>query len=115
VKTTDEDNFLREIAHVQLMHREHYRQECAKRHSQLTSDDLLPCEKFSAKLASEQLEREQEHERKARLARQTINECEQEAKDKEADEAAFWKLVYVLVHVAAAALVLFTLIYFWGK
>jgi DNA-binding XRE family transcriptional regulator len=58
---------------------------------------------------------QEQYERKARLARQTINECEQEAKDKEADEAAFWKLVYALVHVAAAALVLFTLIYFWSK
>ena len=81
----------------------------------ITDDDLLPCEHFSAKLASEHLEREQEYERKARLARQTIDECEQEKRDKEADQAAFWKVVYILVHVAAAALVLFTIYRFWGK
>lgn len=81
----------------------------------ITDDDLLPCEQFSAKRASEHLEREQEYERKAMLARQTIDECEQEKRDKEADQAAFWKVVYILVHVAAAALVLFTIYRFWGK
>lgn len=117
MKITDEDHFLREVEHAQLMHREHYRQERTKRHGKLsiTSDDLLSCEQFSAKRASEQLEREQEHERKARLARQIIDEVKQEAKDKEADEAAFWKAAYIIFHVAAAALVLFTLIYFGSK
>lgn len=81
----------------------------------ITDDDLLPCEQFSAKLASEHLEREQEYERKARLARQTIDEAKQEMKDKEADEAAFWKITYVLFHVALIALVIYTLINFWGK
>jgi len=70
---------------------------------------------LTAKPASEHLEREQEYARKARLARQIIDECEQEAKDKEADEAAFWKLSYVLFHVAMIALVIYTLINFWGK
>ena len=81
----------------------------------ITDDNLFPCDQFSAQRASEQLEREQEHERKARLARQTINECEQEAKDMEADQATFWKLTYVLFHVALIALVIYTLINFWGK
>lgn len=114
---TDEDHFLHEVAHAQLMHREHYRQERAKRHGKLsiTSDNLFPCEQFSAQRASEQLEREQEHERKARLARQTIDEVKQEKKDKAADEAAFWKLAYILFHVALIALVIYTLIYFWSK
>ncbi|WP_440464374.1 hypothetical protein [Psychrobacter sp. ASPA161_6] len=80
-----------------------------------TDKKLFPCEQFSAKLASEHLEREQKHERKARLARQTIDECEQEKRDKEADQAAFWKVAYVLFHVALIALVIYTLINFWGK
>ena len=81
----------------------------------ITDKNPLPCEQFSAKLASEHLEREQEYERKTRLARQTIDECEQEKADNEEDDAAFWKVVYILVHVAAAALVLFTIYRFWGK
>ncbi|MGP9490861.1 hypothetical protein [Psychrobacter sp. AOP7-B1-24] len=80
----------------------------------ITDNKPLSCEQFSAKRASEHLEREQEYERKARLARQTIDECEQEKRDKEADQAAFWKVVYILAHVAAA-LVLFTIYGFWGK
>lgn len=81
----------------------------------ITDNKPLPCEQFSAQRASEQLEREQEHERKARLARQTIDEVKQEKKDKAADEAAFWKLAYILFHVALIALVIYTLIYFWSK
>lgn len=81
----------------------------------ITDDDLLPCEQFSAERASAQLRHEQEYERKARLARQTIDEVKQEKKDKAADEAAFWKLAYILFHVALIALVIYTLIYFWSK
>lgn len=117
MKTTDEDHFLREVEHAQLMYREYYRQERAKRHDQIsiTSEQSLPCEQFSAQRASEQLEREQSYARKARLARQTIDEVKQEKKDKAADEAAFWKLAYILFHVALIALVIYTLIYFWSE
>ena len=80
-----------------------------------TDNKPLSCEQFSAKLASEHLEREQEYERKVMLSRQIIDECEREKKDMEADQAAFWKVVYILVHIAAAALVLFTIYRFWGK
>lgn len=58
---------------------------------------------------------QEQYERKVRLSRQIIDECEKEKKDMEADQAIFWKVIYILVHVAAAALVLFTLIYFGGK
>lgn len=43
------------------------------------------------------------------------NERQQERQDIVADQAAFWKLVYILFHIAGVAFVLFTLIHFWGK
>lgn len=43
------------------------------------------------------------------------NEIKQERQDIVADDAAFWKAAYIFTHVVAVALVLFTLIYFWGK
>lgn len=117
MKSTDDDHFLREVAHAQLMHREHCRQESAKRHDQLsiTSEDLFPCEQFSAKRASEHLEREQEYARKARLARQQLAEIAQEKADKKDDDAAFWKAVYIFIHVAAILVVVTTLYRVWGK
>lgn len=42
------------------------------------------------------------------------NEIKQERQDIVADDAAFWKVVYILVHVAAALLVLTTLYRTWG-
>lgn len=58
---------------------------------------------------------EQERERREALACRATSECEQEESDKEEDDKAFWKVVYILVHVAAVALVLFTLIHFGSK
>lgn len=81
----------------------------------ITDKNLFPCEQFSAKLASEHLKREQDYAHKARLARKSIDERKQEESDKEEDDKAFWKVVYILVHVAAVALVLFTLIHFGSK
>lgn len=43
------------------------------------------------------------------------DEIKQERQDIVADDAAFWKAAYIFTHVVAVALVLFTLIYFWGK
>lgn len=80
-----------------------------------TDQKLFPCERFSAELASAQLRHEQDYAHKARLARQAIDECKQEKKDKEADDAAFWKVVYILVHLAAVLLVLTTLYRMWGQ
>lgn len=80
-----------------------------------TDQNPLPCEQFNAERASAQLEHEQEHERRARLARQLIDERNQEAQEKEADEAEFWKAVYVLMHIAAILIVLTTLYRMWGK
>lgn len=80
-----------------------------------TDQNLFPCEQFSAERASAQLEREQNYAHKARLARKAINECKQEKKDKEADDAAFWKAVYIFIHVAAVLLVLTTLYRMWGQ
>lgn len=58
---------------------------------------------------------EQERERRSRLASEAVSDCSQEESDKEADDAAFWNVVYILVHVAAALLVLTTLYRIWGQ
>lgn len=58
---------------------------------------------------------EQERERQSMLASQAVSECQQEESDKEADDKAFWNVVYILVHVAAVLLVLGTLYRMWGK
>ena len=80
-----------------------------------TDRKLFACEQFSAERASEHLKREQDYAHKARLARKAIDECKQEKKDKEADDAAFWNVFYIFIHVAAVALVLFTLMHFGSK
>lgn len=43
------------------------------------------------------------------------NEIKQERKDIVADDAAFWKASYILVHVAAVLIVLTTLYRMWGQ
>lgn len=43
------------------------------------------------------------------------NEIKQERQDIVADDAAFWKASYILVHVAAVLIVLTTLYRMWGK
>ena len=58
---------------------------------------------------------EQEQERRSRLASEAVSDCSQEESDKEADDKAFWKVVYILVHVAAVLIVLTTLYRMWGK
>ena len=80
-----------------------------------TDRNLFACEQFSAERASEHLKREQDYAHKARLARKAIDECKQEESDKEEDDKAFWKVVYIFIHVAAVALVLFTLMHFGSK
>ena len=80
-----------------------------------TDQNPFPCEQFSAERASAQLRHEQNYAHKVRLARKTIDEAKQEKKDKEADDAAFWKAFYIFIHVAAVALVLFTVIHFWRQ
>ena len=80
-----------------------------------TDKNLFPCEQFSAKRASEHLEREQERERQAVLARQQLAEIAQEKADKKEDDAAFWKAVYIFIHVAAVLIVLTTLYRMWGQ
>ena len=58
---------------------------------------------------------EQERERRSVLASEAVSECQQEESDKEADDKAFWDVVYILVHVAAVLIVLTTLYRMWGK
>ena len=43
------------------------------------------------------------------------NEIKQERQDIVADDAAFWKAAYIFTHLAAVALVLFTLMHFGSK
>lgn len=58
---------------------------------------------------------EQEQERRSVLASEATAECKQEESDKEAGDQSFWKVVYILVHVAAVLLVLTTLYRMWGQ
>ena len=58
---------------------------------------------------------EQERERRSVLASEAVSECQQEESNKKADDAKFWKAFYILIHIAAVALVLFTIIHFWGQ
>lgn len=58
---------------------------------------------------------EQERERLAALASEAVSECQQEESDKEADDAALWNVVYILVHVAVVLIVLTMIYEFWGQ
>ena len=58
---------------------------------------------------------EQERERLAALASEAVSDCSQEESDKEADDKAFWNVVYILVHVAVVLIVLTMIYEFWGQ
>ena len=81
----------------------------------ITDSNLFACEQFSAERASEHLKREQDYAHRARLARKTIDECKQEKKDKEADDAAFWKVFRIFTNIVAVLIILTTLYRMWGK
>lgn len=58
---------------------------------------------------------EQEQERRSRLASEAVSDCSQEEDDKEADDKAFWKVVYVLTHIVGLLAVLIMIYEFWGQ
>ncbi len=58
---------------------------------------------------------EQEQERRSRLASEAVSDCSQEESDKEADDKAFWKVVYVLTHIVGLLAVLIMIYEFWGQ
>ena len=58
---------------------------------------------------------ERERERLAALAGEAVSECQQEESDKEADDKAFWKVVYVLTHIVGLLAVLIMIYEFWGQ
>lgn len=58
---------------------------------------------------------EQEQERRSRLASEAVSDCSQEESDKEADDKAFWKAVYVLTHIVGLLAVLTMTFRFWGQ
>ena len=58
---------------------------------------------------------EQEQERRSRLASEAVSDCSQEESDKEADDKAFWKAVYVLTHIVGLLAVLTMIYEFWGQ
>ena len=58
---------------------------------------------------------EQERERLAALAGEAVSDCSQEESDKEADDKAFWKVVYVLTHIVGLLAVLIMIYEFWGQ
>ena len=58
---------------------------------------------------------ERERERLAALASEAVSDCSQEESDKEADDKAFWKASYILVHVAVVLIVLTMIYEFWGQ
>ena len=58
---------------------------------------------------------EQEQEPRSRLASQAIDECKQEESDKDADDAAFWKAVYILMHIVGLLAALTMIYKSWGQ
>ena len=58
---------------------------------------------------------ERERERLAALASEAVSDCSQEESDKEADDKAFWKVVYVLTHIVGLLAVLIMIYEFWGQ
>ncbi len=76
-----------------------------------TDENLFPCERFNAERASAQIEHEIRYTQQVADAEKVIEDKKQD-KDK---DAAFWKAVYILIHVAAVLLVLTTLYRMWGQ
>lgn len=101
---SDEEAFLREIEHAQLMHRQHYKQECNKRNQQM---------KFNERTASMALEQSKELAIQDALRERNHQSELNKQLETERKNAEFWHRVKLfLFRLACAAVVIYTLIHF---
>lgn len=100
--TFDEEAFVREITHAQMMHRDHYKQECARRHADMEWNEAQANEALAAGIKQDRID---EQRYQVKLA----NDAERQRK---ADaNTQFWHSIKsVVLVIALAASALFTLI-----
>lgn len=99
--TFDEDAFVREVSHAQIMWRQAYKQECARRHTDMEWNEAQANEAMAATAEQNQLD---EQWNQAKLANKAEQERKQDANDK------FWGHIFF---VGTGALVLIVLAFLY--
>lgn len=99
----DEDAFLREVQHAQMMHRAHYKQECKRRDEQML---------FNERQASMALEASKEQAIRDGIKERNAQARLDEQLRKDRVNSEFWHRVRQALTVIAIAIVIYTLIHF---
>lgn len=99
--TFDEEAFVREITHAQMMHRDHYKQECARRHADMKWNEAQANEALVAGIKQDRID---EQHYQVKLANAAVQESKQDANDQ------FWSRVFF---VGTGALVLIVLAFLY--
>lgn len=103
--TFDEEAFVREITHAQMMHRDHYKQECARRHADMEWNEAQANEALAAGIKQDRID---EQRYQAKLA----NDAERQRK---ADvNTQFWHSIKTVVLVITFAAIAVYLLIHWG-
>lgn len=99
--TFDEEAFVREITHAQMMHRDHYKQECARRHADMKWNEAQANEALAAGIKQDRID---EQRYQVKLANDVAQESKQDASDQ------FWGRVFF---IGTGALVLIVLAFLY--
>ena len=99
----DEDAFLREVQHAQMMHRAHYKQECKRRDEQMLFNERQASMALEA--SKEQAIRDGIKERNAQILREELLR-------KQRLNEEFWRKIRQILMWAAVILIAYTLIHF---
>lgn len=103
----DEEEFIQEVQTAHKKYRDHYKQECERRHAKMRFNEAAANEALEAQAEQERLDARQ-------LAAAEANEA---ARQRKRDiNTQFWHSIKSLVFViTCAALAIYTLIHFAGK
>ena len=99
----DEDAFLREVQHAQMMHRAHYKQECKRRNEQML---------FNERQASMALEASKEQAIRDGIKERNAQMLREELLRKQRLNEEFWRKIRQILMWAAVILIAYTLIHF---
>ena len=99
----DEDAFLREVQHAQMMHRAHYKQECKRRNEQML---------FNERQASMALEASKEQAIRDGIKERNAQMLREELLRKQRLNEEFWRKIRQIFMWAAVILIAYTLIHF---
>jgi len=103
--TFDEEAFVREITHAQMMHRDHYKQECARRHVDMEWNEAQANEALAAGIKQDRIDEQ----------RYQVKLANEAGRQRKADvNAQFWQSIKTVVLVITLAAIAVYLLIHWG-